>query len=260
MLAGAAGRDFNFYGEDLTKTGVDISGVVIDEEVFTASFFANTDADNNQIASFYPGAMSLAADIRLEALCDDDSLVIISPNDPAAMSHHADECRRLNIPFIYDPGQQIARLNGKTLKNDSKGASILIMNEYEAGMFKKQTELNDQQLFDLAEVVIVTLGKKGAEIRTREKTHSIPAARELRIMDPTGVGDAFRAGLMTGIELGADWDTAGKMGSLAAAYVLETDGPQNHSYTIGEFIRRYKENFGDNRFVESLRSRHEAHM
>ncbi|MBN2416775.1 carbohydrate kinase family protein [bacterium] len=244
VLTGAAGRDFDPYGRFLYGAGVDVSAVLEVNDEYTASFFANTDADNNQIASFYTGAMRYAREISLAAYSGRDVLVIISPNDPAAMQRHAHECREFDLDFIYDPGQQIAWLDGDTLKESARGARILIMNDYETGMFSKKTGMKEADLQQLAETVIVTKGAEGAEIRSAGGMIEIPIAAEKQVLDPTGVGDAFRAGLMTGLRLNLDWDISGRLGSVAAAYVIETDGPQNHSFTIADFTRRYEENFG----------------
>ena len=244
LLVGAAGHDFADYGGCLEGLGVDLSGVKIVDSVFTASFFCNTDKDNNQIASFYTGAMRHAREITLGSLAHSDSLVIISPNDPEAMANHAHQCRELGVSFIYDPSQQIARLDGEALLESTRGAKMLIVNAYELALFKNKTGLDDAGVQALAEIVVVTLGDQGAEIRLPQRTVTIPVVPTQRILDPTGVGDAFRAGLMKGMAHGLSWETAGRMGSLAAAYVLETDGPQSHGYTLPEFIRRFETVFG----------------
>ena len=245
LLVGAAGSDFGPYGKDLEALGVDISGVLVKKDVLTASFFANTDQDGNQIASFFTGAMQYAREISLpEVVKDPDPLVLISPNDPEAMSRHTEDCRREGFRFLYDPSQQIARTPGETLARDARGAWILMVNEYEEEMFLKKTGLAREDLGGLARNVIVTLGARGAEIRTPKETIRVPAVEPEEILDPTGVGDAFRAGLVKGLAAGLSWETAGRMGSLAAAYVLETDGPQSHRYTISEFVERYEARFG----------------
>lgn len=244
VLTGAAGRDFDAYGRFLYAAGVDISEVLLADDAYTASFFANTDINNNQIASFYTGAMQYAREISLAAYSGREVLVIISPNDPAAMLRHATECREYGLAFIYDPGQQIAWLDGKTLQESARDARVLIMNDYEIEMFKKKTGMNDADLSGLAETVIVTKGAEGAEIRTDGEIITIPIAAEQQVLDPTGVGDAFRAGLMAGLRHGLDWRTSGRLGSVAAAYVIETDGPQNHAFTVDAFIARYEDNFG----------------
>ncbi len=246
LLIGAAGADFGEYEAKLARAGVDCSRVKKVNDVFTASFFCNTDKENNQIASFYTGAMQFARDISLEEFKNHEVLAIISPNDPEAMKRHAEECRNFNIPFLYDPSQQIVWLEGETLRRDAQRAKALILNEYELELFYKKTELDDKTILDLVESVILTLGENGAEIRTKEKTYKIPIVKPSQILDPTGVGDAFRAGILKGILCGLSWEVIGKMGALAAAYVLETDGPQAHSYTLASFIKRFEAFFGEN--------------
>ncbi len=256
LLAGTAGEDFGEYRAWLERAGVDTSGVREIPGVYTASFFANTDRAGSQICSFYTGAMQYAKGHALKpflSAAGKDALVIIAPNDPMAMLGYAEECRASGVRFLFDPSQQIARLSGDELLSSARGSHILIMNEYELEMFKKKTGCGDAALFDFAETVIVTLAERGAEIRTKESggtVHKIPAVKPNRVLDPTGVGDAFRAGLVRGLGLGLSWETAGRMGSLAAAYVLETDGPQSHRYTVPEFVRRYRENFGDSLEIE----------
>jgi adenosine kinase len=255
LLIGTAGQDFQEYRDFLDGVGVDTSGVHEIPDVYTASFFANTDLAGNQICSFYTGAMKFSKEYSLKPFltaAGPHSLTIVAPNDPEAMVRYAEECRRAGLHFIFDPGQQIARLSGDDLREGARKAQILIMNEYEIEMFRKKTELDDRGLFDLSERVIVTLGAKGSEIRTREGTVHVPAARPKKIADPTGVGDAFRSGLMRGMSLGLSWETAGRMGSLAAAYVIETEGPQSHQFTVHEFIDRYIRNFGDSEEIRRL--------
>jgi len=255
LLVGTAGQDFQEYRELLNSAGVDTSGVHEIPDVYTASFFGNTDRVGNQICSFYTGAMQFAKEYPLKPFLQtagEHALVVISPNDPAAMLRYAEECRRSGTRFIFDPGQQIIRFSGEDLLEGAKKAFIQIMNEYEFEMLKKKTGLDDQGLFSLTECVIVTLGAKGAEIRTPERRIAIPAAKPKTVSDPTGVGDAFRSGLVKGLSLGFSWETAGRMGSLAAAYVLETEGPQNHHYTIPEFVQRYGENFGKSEEIQKM--------
>jgi len=252
LLVGSVGRDFGEYEQKLASTGVDCSHIHHVEDVFTASFFCNTDRENNQISSFYTGAMQYARDISLEPFKDEKTLAIISPDDPEAMSRHARECREFGIPFIYDPSQQIVRLEGSTLRQDAEGAKVLIFNEYELEMFRKKTGLSDPRIFELAETVILTLGDDGAEIRNREGTLRIPCVPPQHIQDPTGVGDAFRSGIMKGMVSGLSWETTGRIAALAATYVLETDGPQNHHYDLDSFLRRYEAVFGPSPDLDRL--------
>ncbi|MBN1780454.1 carbohydrate kinase family protein [bacterium] len=253
LLVGAVGRDFEDYRRFLTGAGVDTQGAIVFPEAFTASFFANTDQAGNQICSFYTGAMQYAKQVTLKsqgvAL---DDLVIVSPNDPEAMIMLAEECRSLTTKFICDPGQQIARFDGEQLKQLAQGSQILILNEYEYGLFLDKTGMGEQDLFGLCETLIVTLGEKGARICLPANTVDIPIARPETVLDPTGVGDAFRAGLMKGLIHRFTWETAGRMGSLAAAYVLETDGPQSHHYGLEQFIDRYVRTFGDSDEIAKL--------
>jgi len=255
LMTGSAGRDFGEYRAFLEAAGVDTSGVAVREDVFTASFFANTDLDGNQICSFYTGAMRFAREISLSPLgVGPGDRVIVSPNDPEAMIRTARECRELGVSFIYDPGQQIARLDGAALKSGAGGAEILILNEYELSLFKQKTGLSDPDLFRLSRIVIVTLAERGAEIRTPEGVVPIPVVKPRRIADPTGVGDAFRAGLMKGLAHGLSLQAAGRMGSLAATWSLEASGPQEQAYTLSEFLDRFAETFPDDSEVKTLRS------
>jgi len=253
LLVGAVGEDFGPYGLSLEKAGVDTSGIQQFDHVYTASFFANTDQDNNQICSFYTGAMQFAEKISLNDYhLKPDDLVIISPNDPKAMMMYTNECCHLEIPFIFDPSQQIARLTGKDLIQGSRGSKILVLNEYELEMFLKKTGFQELDLLTLTEVLVITMGDHGSVIKTRDKEIDIPVVKPKRVLDPTGVGDGFRAGMMKGIVHGFSWEVVGCMGSLAATYVLETEGPQKHHYTLQSFSQRYLETFGDSEEIRRL--------
>jgi adenosine kinase len=246
LLMATVGQDAPEYVAWLRDQGVDTSGVLQLPDDFTASFFVSTDRDNNQIASFYTGAMAKAGRLSFR---DNDpgtiELAIIAPNDPGAMVKYARECQELNIPYIYDPSQQIPRLTPSELVEGIRGARILIVNDYEFGMIKKQTGLSTDQLQELVEVVVVTQGERGSTVRTTQGKWEIPSVPPRRVADPTGVGDAYRAGFITGMRQGLPWETVGRMGSLAAAYVLEEHGTQRHRYTPDNFCQRYSETFGD---------------
>ncbi len=245
LLVGLVGKDFGEYRSNLERSGVDTSYTYEIENEFTASFFGNTDQAGNQISSFYTGAMRYSSEISLKNIVKERSiLVIISPNDPKAMVEYVHECKEMQVPFIFDPGQQIVQLNGQSLREGAEGSKMLILNEYECEMFKKKTSLSDQNLLELSETVVITLGDKGSTIYTKEKVFEIPITPPNRVVDPTGVGDGYRAGLVKGMVLGFSWDISGRMGSLAATYVLETDGPQSHHYQLKDFIRRYFQVFG----------------
>lgn len=245
-LFGTVGRDFGDYRTWLEDAGVNTSTVRQLEDVFCASFFVNTDLELNQIASFYSGAMARARDFSLADVYDGSpDLVIISPNDPQAMANHAEECRTRGIRFIYDPSQQIARLNGDDLQQGLKGAYILIANYYEAEMIFKKTGLTLDDLRQQVEVLIITQGEKGSHIYTGDQKIEIPAFPVTDIKDPTGVGDSYRAGLLCGIAQGWSWELAGRMGAMCAAYVLEQVGPQGHRFTREAFVARFRAQFDD---------------
>lgn len=244
-LFATVGEDFEEYRAWLNKAGVDTDYARVIPGKYTASFFATTDKVNAQIASFYPGAMADAAQLSFTELTTKPDLVVISPTDPSAMKKHAAECRELGIPYLYDPSQQVLRLDGDDLARDMQGAHFLFVNDYEIGLITKKTGLEISQILNMVDVIVVTKGKDGATIYTKEGDTHIPVFKEERITDPTGVGDAFRGGFLTGYAHGWPLDFCARMGSLAAAYCLEQNGTQNHFYTKDEFVSRFREHFDD---------------
>ncbi len=256
LLMGTAGQDFGDYRVWLEEHGVDTSAAKVVPEVFTASFFVTTDQDLNQIASFYTGAMAYARTLSFHDLSASVDLAIISPNDPEAMDKYPRECRALGIPYIYDPSQQIVRISAESLRDGVVGADILIVNDYEYELLKDRIAMTDDDIRrSVKRAVIVTLGAEGAAIwagEGRNEKIAIPAVTPDAIMDPTGVGDAFRSGLMKGLALGLPWEACGRLGSLAATYVLETMGPQAHHYSVAEFVARYRSVFGDDAATAAL--------
>jgi adenosine kinase len=242
-LMATAGQDFGEYREWLEAAGIETSLVRDVPGKFTASFFCSTDVDNNQIASFYTGAMANAAELsfRTAGPCD---LAIVSPNDPAAMLQYAEECRTLEIPFIFDPGQQCARMSGDELREGLTGAHIVVCNDYEFEMIRQKTGLSENDVRAGARALVVTRGEHGCRIHTADGDIEVPAVTPHRIVDPTGVGDAFRGGFMKGLATGVDLETCGRLGSVAATYALEHLGGLNHAYTFEEFATRYEEHFG----------------
>jgi adenosine kinase len=253
LLLATAGKDFGPYREELESVGVDTSGVKEFREEYTASFFVSTDQVRNQIASFYSGTMRFAERLSLKSFEKAEiALVVISPNDPRAMMKFTAECQEKSLPFIFDPSQQIPRLDGPELREGVRGSRMVVLNDYEWALFKKKTGLTDEEMLELSEAVVVTMGEEGSIVRTKERVVEIPVAQPERVEDPTGVGDAYRAGLMKGMVHGLPWEVAGRMGSLAATYVLETDGPQNHSYTLKAFVERYCRVFGESKELRRL--------
>ena len=187
------GEDFAEYREWLESKGVDTALMQVVPGLFTASFFATTDQSNAQIASFYPGAMGVAAQQSLHDLKDRPNLVVVSPNSPDAMMKFPAECRELGIPYLYDPSQQILRLEGAELARDMEGAHFLFVNDYEFGLISKKTGLDLANMLKHVDVIVVTRGKDGSSVYAAGKEYNIPVVPEVQIVDPTGVGDAFRA-------------------------------------------------------------------
>lgn len=254
LIMATAGQDFGAYRLWLDAAGVDTSAIKTVSDVFTASFFATTDQELNQIASFYTGAMAYARDLSFRDLSGTVDLTIISPNDPEAMDRYAEECKSLEIPYIYDPSQQVVRAEAASLREGVIGADILVVNDYEYELLKDRTNMTDADIRSVVRrAVVVTQGEKGALIWAGEEI-AVPAAPVKEILDPTGVGDAFRAGFIKGLALGLPWAACGRIGSVAAAYVLETKGPQAHSYTLPEFVTRYTAVFGEDNATAALRT------
>jgi adenosine kinase len=242
-LMGTAGQDFGEYRRWLDAAGVDTSLVRQVPDKFTASFFCSTDTENNQIASFYTGAMAHAAELSFRTI-DAPGLVIISPNDPAAMIQYAEECRTLKIPCIFDPGQQCARMSGPELRDGIIGARILICNDYEFELIRQKTGMGESEILAVTDALIVTRGEEGSSIYQDGSRIDVKAVAPYRIVDPTGVGDAFRGGVMKGLAAGAPFQICAQIGSVAATYALEHLGGQSHAYTLDEFKARYEEHFG----------------
>jgi adenosine kinase len=246
------GTDFADYRAWLDAQGVDTSLMKVIPNEFTASFFATTDQVSAQIASFYPGAMGQASTQSLKDLASKPDVVVVSPNAPDAMKKFPAECRELGIKYLYDPSQQVLRLEGEELARDMEGAYFLFCNDYEFGLISKKTGWDLQQILKHVKVLVVTRGKDGADLYTSSEHIFIPTVPEREIVDPTGVGDAFRGGFLAGYAHGFGWKLCGEIGSLAAVYCLEQRGPQAHHYTRQEFIQRFREHFDDAGKLDAL--------
>lgn len=252
-LMATAGVDFEEYRRWLESKAVDTSLVKIIPNKFTASFFVNTDLDNNQIATFYAGAMAHACELSLHDLnANLPDLLIISANDPGAMRCYARECKELGVPYLYDPSQQIVRICADELREGVEGAYALFVNEYEFELLQKHTGLKPDEILSKVGFMVVTLGEDGADIYAEGKKYHVPVVPPTQIAEPTGVGDAFRGGFVRGLRLGMDWETCGRMGALSATYCLEQKGTQNHTYTIAEYIARYRRHFDDQGALDVL--------
>ncbi|MGE3275604.1 MAG: carbohydrate kinase family protein [Vicinamibacterales bacterium] len=246
LLMAAAGQDFGDYRAWLESAGVDTSLVRVVDGKFTASFFCSTDEANNQIASFYTGAMANAGELSFRTVkgLGAEALAIVSPNDPGAMVQYAEECSTLGIRYIWDPGQQCARMDGSQLKDGVIGAFMVIVNDYEYELLRQKTGMTEADILKEVELLVVTKGEHGCTVLTKDGATDVPAVTPDRIEDPTGVGDAFRGGFMKGLAMKASYDTCAKLGSVAATYALEHLGGTSHAYTWKEFTERYAQHFG----------------
>lgn len=252
-IMATVGEDFAEYRDWLESNGVDTSGMKVIPGVITASFFCNTDRSNNQIASFYPGAMGYAKELSFRQWEGErPDLVVISPNDPEAMKQYVVECRELDIPYLYDPSQQIVRLTDEELQTGINGALALFVNDYEFGLVQKMTGKSIKDLLQSLQFMVVTCGRHGSKVYSRDQEYSIPVIPPEQIADPTGVGDAYRGGFLTGYCHGLDLETCGQMGTLAATYCLECEGTQGHCYTLNEFISRFRQHFDDHGQLDKL--------
>ena len=246
------GEDFEEYRAWLDAHGVDTSVMRVIPGVFTASFFATTDRANAQIATFSPGAMGHAAVQSLRDLDDRPDLVVISPNAPDAMQKFIRECKEMSLRYVYDPSQQLARVSAGEVLEGVDGAWGLMVNDYEFGLVEKMTGWGEAEILRHVKVLVVTRGEQGATIYAEGMRVDVPAVPEVRIADPTGVGDAFRGGFLRGVASGWPWDVCGRVGALAATYCLEQTGPQNHHYTRAEFVARFRRHFDDNGLLDEL--------
>jgi len=248
LLVGAAGADFEDYRAWLERHGVDTSAVHISELRHTARFICTTDRDQNQIASFYAGAMAEARNIELQAIAERVGgldLVLVGADDPVAMVRHSEECRTRAIPFAADPSQQLARMEGPEVRTLIEGATFLFGNEYEKALAEQKTGWSDAEILNLVGTRVTTLGAKGARIDRRdEPSLHVPAAAVDNLVDPTGMGDAFRAGFLAAHSWGLSLERAAQVGNATAVHCLEADGPQEYTMTGASLLERVEKSYG----------------
>ena len=248
VLIAAVGKDWADYEAWLSRHGVDTSHALISTTLYTAHFMVTTDDDLNQIASFFPGAMSEARNIELAPIMEKTGrfdMVVISPDDPEAMLHHSDVCRKEGIAFAADPSQQMARMSGEEIKLLIDGASYLFLNEYELALAMQKTGWSDREILEHVKIRVVTLGSKGAKVESAAGEFvQVGVPHEKSKTDPTGVGDSFRSGFIAGLAWGLGHERCAQLGSLIATYVIETMGTQEYRFTSAEFLARFDESYG----------------
>lgn len=253
LVFATVGEDFEEYRAWLESHKVDTRYARVIPGKYSASFFVNTDLENNQIASFYTGAMGDASSLSLHEIKKGEAdYVMISPNDPLAMKKYVEECIELGLPYLFDPSQQVARNPHEDLRRGAQNAHAIFCNDYEFELLQKHTELCAEDMEGCVELLVVTKGENGASVKSAGKEYLIPIVPAKQIADPTGVGDAFRGGFLRGYRLGLDLQTCGQMGALAATYCLERKGTQNHFYTPAEFVERYRQHFDDQGALDVL--------
>ena len=249
ILVGAVGPDFADYRSWLTRHGVDTESVHVSEVRHTARFVCTTDEHANQIATFYAGAMQEARDIELGPVVErvgNVDLVLIGANDPEAMMRHTEECRYRRIPFAADPSQQLARMHGDEIRLLVDGAAYLFTNEYEAALTEQKTGWSSDEILDRVGTRVTTLGPNGVRIERRgEAMIHVPTPKETHKADPTGVGDAFRAGFLASLAWGLPLQRCAQVGSLLATHVIESIGTQEYELARRSFLLRIREAYGD---------------
>ena len=242
-IMATVGRDFDPYAEWLEKCSIDTSHIKVIDNTYTAQAFITTDQDDNQITAFHPGAMSFAHENRVEE-ASGISIGIVAPDGRDGMLEHAQQFADAGIPFIFDPGQGLPMFAGDELRRFIEQASWVAVNDYEAQLLEERTGMTPHEIAAQVEAFIITKGAEGSVIYTPEHRIEIPAAKAREIVDPTGCGDAFRAGLLYGLMNNMDWETTGRIASLMGSIKIAHHGTQNHHFSMDDFRHRFEEAFG----------------
>lgn len=238
----AVGQDFMPYRKHMEEFGIRLDYVRQFDDQFTPQCFITTDLDNNQITAFHPGAMSSAHENHVKEI-PDISFAIVAPDSREAMLQHVDEFAARGVPFIFDPGQAMPLFNGEEFRSMIEKSTYVIVNDYESQLLQSRTGWSAMDIAQRVQAYIVTLGPRGSLIYAEGTTHEIPPARERKVVDPTGCGDAYRAGLIFGIMRGKDWPTVGRMASLMGALKVEHPGTQNQRFDYAQFAQEFNEQF-----------------
>jgi adenosine kinase len=243
-----AGQDFEPYRQRMTAKGLNTDYIKVVDGTFTAQAFITTDLDDNQITAFHPGAMQQADLNKVGDAASHSSpsivIGIVAPDGRQAMIDHAAQFKAANIPFIFDPGQGLPMFGPEELAVFIDQATWVAVNDYEWELLQQKTGLTAADIVAKVEALIVTRGSEGSVIYTKDRTITVPSVKAQAVVDPTGCGDAYRAGLIHGLMAGLDWETTGRTASLMGAMKIESRGPQNHEFTRADFDRRYQDNFG----------------
>ncbi|WNG85653.1 carbohydrate kinase family protein [Mycobacterium sp. ITM-2016-00317] len=247
LLVGAVGEDFDDYRQWMTAHGVNCDSVLVSQNAYTARFVCTTDEDMAQIASFYPGAMSEARNIKLADVVEraGPDLVIVGANDPEAMFLHTEECRNLGLAFAADPSQQLARLSGEQIRQLIDGATYLFTNDYEWDLLLQKSGWSEAEVMGQIQLRVTTLGEKGVDLVGRDGTFvHVDVVPETSKEDPTGIGDAFRAGFLTGRDAGLSLERSAQLASMVATLVLEAPGPQEWTWNKDSAVQRLTGAYG----------------
>ena len=237
------GQDFGAYREHFTACGITLAHVKEIEDLYTAQAFITTDLDDNQITAFHPGAMMRSYENHVRDVAG-VKFGIVGPDGYEAMLQNSKEFAELGIPFIFDPGQAMPLYNGKELSQMIEQATYVTVNDYESSLLQERTGWNEKQIAERVEAYLITRGPKGSEVHTKKGMTHVPAATAMRVVDPTGCGDAYRAGLIFGLMNGMDMATAGRIASLMGAIKIEHLGPQNQRFDYDQFADQFRQQFG----------------
>jgi adenosine kinase len=245
VVVSAAGRDFSSYAAHMTSMGLPLEGIRMDDDAFTALCYITTDLNGNQITGFYPGAMSVPSGYAFDEADPDADIAIVSPGNVEDMRRLPALYKEKGIPYLFDPGQQLPVLSGEDLLTAIEGSLACITNDYELNLICKTTGRNENQLLGRTLWLVTTLGAQGAVVRGADGSqYHISPAHPADVLDPTGAGDAHRAGLLKGLSRGLQMDAAARLGSVSASFALERTGTQEHSFTVEAFLDRYADTFG----------------
>lgn len=244
LILATAGRDFGPYEEWLRRLGLPLDGIRLIPEEFTASAYITTDLADNQITGFNPGAMKHPSGFALDGLDPRRALAIIAPGNLEDMLTYSRLYKQRQVPYIFDPGQSIPAWGGGELREMATGAWALIVNDYELELLQQKTGLTTSRLLEITPTLIVTRGDQGSQVFGGGEQHQIPAVPPRQVVDPTGAGDAYRAGLIKGLILGLPWPEAARLGAAVASFAVEKAGTQEHRFSLAEVTERYSQVFG----------------